>query len=179
MNFKRHAQPTGYVVLNFRHGPMTVVGGPFDAYQAGIGVCLEARSSKANLSQIPFPVPDFTAPSISKLEAKLVEIVEAHKKQPAQPVFVGCLGGKGRTGTVIAALVRLAAYDHWSSMEGDLAIEWTRANFHPDAVETDAQENLVMDFSPSRVVAELTHLHHIQTLEQVTEHVQAQEGNPP
>ena len=48
-------------------------------------------------------------------------------------VEVGCLGGHGRTGTALACLAVLAGH------AGDDAVNWARANYCSDAVETTEQ----------------------------------------
>jgi hypothetical protein len=55
-------------------------------------------------------------------------------------VEVACGGGVGRTGTVISCLAVLAGV-----AAGD-AVAWTRANYHPQAVETPWQRRWVAAF---------------------------------
>jgi hypothetical protein len=155
-NFKtgfRKPNPTGYLVLDFPHGPMTVVGGPFDAYIAGIGVCLEEESALAGEAQILFPIHDFTAPKVEDLERLIADIIVAHAAEPNEPVFVGCRGGFGRTGTVVAALVKYA--QEMTAEEGDALldpIKYTRQNFNPNAVETQPQANVVRALNVNTVL---------------------------
>lgn len=57
-------------------------------------------------------------------------------------VHIGCIGGHGRTGMVIAAVVARLGI----APDGD-SIGWTRENYCKKAVETKAQENfLVVNF---------------------------------
>jgi protein-tyrosine phosphatase len=46
----------------------------------------------------------------------------------------GCLGGSGRTGTVIACMAVLAG------LPVEQAVAWVRAGYRPSAVETAEQE---------------------------------------
>lgn len=55
-------------------------------------------------------------------------------------VEVACGAGMGRTGTVIACLAVLAG------VPGADAVAWTRANYHPRAVETPWQRDWVRRF---------------------------------
>lgn len=90
------------------------------------------------LTEIHLPVPDFTAPSPATLEAAIAGIAEAHKND--QAVAVHCLGGLGRTGTVVAA---------WLVSEGrdpDEAIAHVRA-CRPGSIETSAQEQSIRTFA--------------------------------
>lgn len=56
-------------------------------------------------------------------------------------VEVACWGGIGRTGTVLACLAVLAG------VPGGSAVSWVRRHYHPAAVETRAQEDLVTRFA--------------------------------
>jgi hypothetical protein len=58
-------------------------------------------------------------------------------------VEVACWGGIGRTGTVLGCLAVLAG------TPGAAAVSWVRRNYHPAAVETPAQEDLVARFAAS------------------------------
>jgi protein-tyrosine phosphatase len=62
-------------------------------------------------------------------------IIDTYKKaQKGYWVEVGCIGGHGRTGTVIAAMAVL------SGMRFDEAVEWTRKQYCSHAIETKEQE---------------------------------------
>ena len=57
-------------------------------------------------------------------------------------VEIGCLGGHGRTGSALACLAVL------TGVPADGAVDWVRAHYCPDAVETDEQRAFVEKFSP-------------------------------
>jgi protein-tyrosine phosphatase len=56
-------------------------------------------------------------------------------------VEVGCVGGLGRTGTVLACMAVLAGEP------ADSAVDWVRREYNPAAVETSAQEHWVRWFA--------------------------------
>jgi Protein-tyrosine phosphatase len=56
-------------------------------------------------------------------------------------VEVGCAGGLGRTGTVLACMATLAG------VPAADAVEWVRANYDERAVETHEQEAFVAKFA--------------------------------
>jgi hypothetical protein len=58
-----------------------------------------------------------------------------------ETVEVGCLGGLGRTGTVLACMTVLAGLDAPS------AVAWVRQNYRAEAVETTDQEQWVAWFN--------------------------------
>jgi hypothetical protein len=57
-----------------------------------------------------------------------------HKLASTQQVEIGCIGGHGRTGTVLACLAIL------SGVEGDKAVDWVHKNYCEHAVEGGKQE---------------------------------------
>jgi hypothetical protein len=83
--------------------------------------------------------PDFGLPT-DPLEAA-DRIVSAFERAKAgDRVEVGCVGGLGRTGTVLACMATLAG------VPADEAVAWVRANYDPRAVETIEQEGWVAWF---------------------------------
>jgi hypothetical protein len=58
-----------------------------------------------------------------------------------QRLEVGCIGGLGRTGTVLACMAILAG------VAPDQAVQWVREHYDPVAVETPEQEEWVLWFA--------------------------------
>lgn len=86
--------------------------------------------------------PDLGIPSTPLAAA--TQIHEAYLRARAgQRVEVGCLGGRGRTGTVLACMAVLAG------VEAREAVKWVRTNYDPAAIETPEQENWVLWFASS------------------------------
>jgi hypothetical protein len=79
-----------------------------------------------------FGVPENTAAVRQSLTAVL------GRARSGQRVELGCLGGHGRTVTALACLAVLSGHS-----AGD-AMDWVRANYCSDAVETPEQEALVV-----------------------------------
>jgi hypothetical protein len=89
--------------------------------------------------------PDFRLPSDP--DAATAAIRDLHRRALAgERVEVACGGGVGRTGTVIACLAVLAG------VPGGEAVAWTRAHYHPRAVETPGQRRWVrrLESAPDR-----------------------------
>lgn len=77
--------------------------------------------------------PDFGLPEEPEVAAR--QIVDAFDRaERGELVEVGCLGGSGRTGTVLARMAILAGV-----APGE-AVEWVREAYRPQAVETAEQE---------------------------------------
>lgn len=81
------------------------------------------------------PIPNYGVPSDTELEAMVTEAVE--RARSGHNIAIHCLGGMGRTGTVLAGMAVLAL-----GMAGDEAIAWVR-RYIPHAVETEEQERVV------------------------------------
>jgi protein-tyrosine phosphatase len=75
-------------------------------------------------------------------EAARAQIRAAFARARAgERVEVGCLGGLGRTGTVLACMATLAG------VPAGEAVTWVRANYDVRAVETPEQEEWVREFT--------------------------------
>jgi Protein-tyrosine phosphatase len=84
--------------------------------------------------------PDFRTPADPHQAARA--IVKAFRRaQAGGRVEVGCGGGSGRTGTVLACMAILAG------VPATQAVGWVRANYRPRAVETRRQRAWVEWFA--------------------------------
>jgi protein-tyrosine phosphatase len=85
--------------------------------------------------------PDFGVPADG---AALREALAAFlaRARAGQLVEVGCLGAHGRTGTALACMAAMAGADP------ERAVEWVRANYCAEAVETPQQAAFAGAFQP-------------------------------
>jgi hypothetical protein len=83
--------------------------------------------------------PDFGVPDAEALRGSLRPLLARARR--GERVEVGCWGGHGRTGTALACLAVL------TGMRNERAVDWVRANYCSDAVETDAQRAFVERFA--------------------------------
>lgn len=82
--------------------------------------------------------PDFGLPGDDA--ACIAAIMEAFARaRSGQDVPVGCHRGNGRTGTILACLAILAG------VPADLAVPWVRDRYRPQAVDTQAQQDWVVN----------------------------------
>jgi hypothetical protein len=147
-HFVSAAKPNGYFMLPIAGRLHTVIGGPFDAFNGGFGVCLEKHSSKADQADILVDWPDFGVISRGRFFYLIYDMVEFALHRPDAPIMVGCRGGIGRTGTVLAGLVKAVGAG------GKDPVGFVRKNYLSGAVETDTQRKLVanLDVGPMRVL---------------------------
>lgn len=85
-----------------------------------------------------FPIKDYSVPSkeqmpefISLIDTIVTNIINGKK------VFVGCFGGKGRTGLVLTSVAKVLGVKD--------PIQYVRSNYYSHAVETEEQKKFVDD----------------------------------
>jgi protein-tyrosine phosphatase len=98
-----------------------------------------SRAAAMGLEVDRHPVTDGAPPdSAARMDAILASIAGA---RASGDVAVACMGGVGRTGTVVACALVAAG---WSA---DTAIARVRELRHPNAVETPSQERFVRTYA--------------------------------
>lgn len=92
--------------------------------------------AKGGPIEVSFEISDQCAP---KNPAEFKKMIDWLMQQLAEgkDVHVGCIGGHGRTGMVLAALVKTIKGEHD-------AITWVRANYCKKAVESTSQVNFLV-----------------------------------
>ena len=80
--------------------------------------------------------PDFRLPR-DRADALAALADGLRRAREGQRVEVACLGGRGRTGTALAAMAVL------DGMDPAAAVPWVRRVYHPKAVETPGQARWV------------------------------------
>jgi hypothetical protein len=83
---------------------------------------------------------DFGLPAEPERAARQIRAAFA-RARAGERVEVGCAGGFGRTGTVLACMATLAG------VSAADAVKWVRANYDRRAVETPQQEEFVRSFA--------------------------------
>ena len=91
---------------------------------------------EAGLMSVHIPIPDMEAPSNAQLTHALS--VQERAKESNMGIHVHCLGGKGRTGTILAAML---------VAQGQSAADAIRTvrDLRPGSIETPEQEHAVYD----------------------------------
>jgi len=133
------------VDLGWKGGFKTVQfdGGPFNsAPYAAFRVAVRAEGISPGAADVHLPIRDFSVPEDdAAVEQALKESFEAALQ--GKPVYVGCMGGYGRTGLFLALLAKTAGVP--------APVAWVRENYHRRAVETENQEAYVALFDVSKV----------------------------
>lgn len=119
-----------------------VTAGPFrDAPPIGMkNLCLQAEQPGSDKIDYRLPIQDFSTPDIRETVFALAWVIwqgVAWKRL----VYIGCQGGKGRTGLVLALLVRIDR-----GTKGRAAVTYVRKHYDRHAVETEFQSKFVDKF---------------------------------
>ena len=169
----------GKIELILNGNKVTVMGGPYRERPEEVrGVKLAPEIDA--VCDWSINIPDFGVPDISEVEGLVEELMLHLLIAPRPVIYVGCMGGIGRTGMIMACLAKAITYfeigrkhkslwnrikkffgyDITSDTEKAIAndvIGWLRASYIPHTIETKAQEQLVEEFDPTRLVVTLMH----------------------
>lgn len=89
------------------------------------------------------PIKDFSVPDNNeKLNEAIINILQ-EMIEKKNTVYMGCFGGVGRTGLVLACIAK--------SLDIENPISYVRENYSPRSVETDEQANFVQNFDTTIV----------------------------
>jgi hypothetical protein len=116
-----------------RGGKFEIFGGPYRQRPRNFrGVCMAAELAQS-AHDVLVPTHDFSTPKVAQLIAGLdrtLDLIIA-----GEPVYVGCMGGIGRTGLFLAAIAKL-----WGEED---PVAYVRRQYIPHAVETSEQKTFI------------------------------------
>lgn len=113
-----------------------VTGGPFMDIPRGMrGVKMAKEIQRP--CDVDIPTVDFQVPDRKLLYRGLHKAMDLILS--GEPVYVGCMGGKGRTGLFLAVLAKAFGVKK--------PVEFVRENYYSHAVETDQQYAFVKKFT--------------------------------
>lgn len=129
---KPQKRPDGSMPFRYRWVSGKLYGGPYlnkpnDMF--GVKMAKEIIAP----CDIDIPTPDFSVPPVDLLKKGLVDTFAALFS--GRDVYVGCMGGTGRTGLFMACFVRL--------MGEACAVGHVREHYKKHAVETETQKLFV------------------------------------
>ena len=122
-----------------RHGKPFV---PYEAQMTAIG-----HAMACNVKFDRWPIKDYGIPARSEM-AKLLDLIDGSIEN-AMPVYVHCLGGLGRTGTVVGCYLARHGYAAGASvLEAIRVLRKNTATGNLSSPETDQQIELVCSWRP-------------------------------
>lgn len=133
--------PLRKVPITGKQQYFVVVGGPFmECPKEFVGVKMAAEVNKRCVVDIP--TQDFKTPDKKQLYRGLHTAL--NRMLAGEPLYVGCMAGKGRTGLFLAVLCKTFGIEK--------PVEYVRANYYPRAVETNEQYQYVMKFKITKAL---------------------------
>ena len=124
-----------FMPINFGENMVRVYGGPYfdrPADMVGIKLALEIDLP----CDISLPIRDYSIPNERDAKRALLSCMKAIAA--GRDVYVGCWGGKGRTGLFMAILAKAAGVAD--------PVSYVRATYNPHAIETAEQADFVKKF---------------------------------
>lgn len=122
----------------------SIYGGPFieaSKLPDGHHVRLEMHAPRSNTT-FNLPIPDFSVPQPEQIDAVRREVHSLLKAAASgRCAFVGCMGGTGRTGMILALAMKELGHPR--------PIDYVRQMYKRGAVETSEQEDYVRRYVPS------------------------------
>lgn len=113
----------------------TVAGGPYMRMPRGfVGVKMAEEIDAP--CEVDLPVRDFCIPSHEAAAKALCEVVGLVVR--GKPLYVGCMGGIGRTGLMLALLAKAWGIEN--------PVQFVRSAYYGHAVETKEQQQFIQDF---------------------------------
>lgn len=143
-------RPKTFAIL-FPWGTCPISAGPYREKpkdQMGVKLAAEIEASFV----ISCPIKDFQVPNPKLIERALLGTIVLMRGGIVP--YVGCYGGKGRTGLFLALLLRVAhrATTRWWQRHPSDYVFGIRHLYSYHAVETKEQEKFIRDFDVSRLV---------------------------
>lgn len=132
------------VTLLFAGAPFRNADRMLDAFR------VKCATEQTGRFDADIPCEDFSVPT----EEDMLKAVEAAIEAAfaGQPVFAGCAGGIGRTGTFLSVVLKALGAQVEAPMKADLGwVGMVRRVYLRHAVETDAQKRLIEDIDVSRI----------------------------
>ena len=135
-----------YSVVSFKMAlagvTLALTGGPYTSKPDGdLGVCMLPNVPKGMDCHAHVPTEDFTTPPMSHMVVAVERALRAALK--GKPIYVGCTGGIGRTGTFLACMAKVAGHKD--------PVLYIRSEFKGHAVETKGQEMLIRSFDADSI----------------------------
>lgn len=142
----------------------TIYGGPFRNFIPGtrrlVGVKMAVELNLVH--DISVPTRDFDVPDTVTLTQGMIKAVRA--MADGNDIYVGCMGGTGRTGVFMACMAKVMIdLGEGLKVPGSKKdtldpVAYVRGTYRKHAVETPAQESFCRTFDTKEVVSELLRL---------------------
>jgi len=136
----------GSMTFKFGYGPfktpITVHAGPITMAPSDM-LAVNLRAEAPEHGNYFFPIKDFSIPLVPQTMDLMENLLSAGINRGE--LYVGCAGGTGRTGLILAMFARVAS--------DDPPVSAVRAAYKKHAVETSEQMEFVHSFPPNWIAS--------------------------
>ena len=135
----------------------TIYGGRFKSYEPGTRRLIGIKMAEEidHPSDVRVDTTDFSVPTVEDMRHGMVAALDA--MAAGKDVYVGCMGGTGRTGTFMGCMAKLMMdYDTEYPMKDPVL--YVRHFYRKHAIETAEQERYVRTFDTGPVLEHLTQI---------------------
>lgn len=139
-------------------GPLKghIFGGPFRKYEPGtrrlIGIKMAVEIDHPH--DFAVDTEDFSVPEVSDMQDGLIAALASLAE--GSDVYVGCMGGIGRTGLFMGCMVKFMQ-DYAAKTGGPIPcidpVANVRSQYNPHAIETREQQDYVRTFDTAPVIS--------------------------
>lgn len=158
----------GGFMVEFGNYRGMVYGGPYRQYTPGqrrlVGVKMAEEIDAVH--DISIPTKDFSVPRVNDMQMGLIEAFQCIYE--GNDIYVGCMGGIGRTGLFIGCMLKaLHDFEPSDCLEGESKFDpvtMTRALYAGHAIETDEQMAYVREFDTTPIVSILKRMTAVQVI---------------
>lgn len=152
-------KPNGTLCLPFGAFDLNLTGGPYEYSPVlGTGMLRVKLAREIPMScDVNLPIHDFSVPGEAEAVDAIKQVLLAASN--GQPVYAGCMAGRGRTGLFFALLTKLSQ-DYAAScnvipvgVKGNFdPVKYVREHYYAHAVETQGQYDYVRDFRTDELI---------------------------
>ena len=134
-----------------------IYGGPFKAFEPGTRRLVGVKMAEELdfIHDIDIPTRDYSVPDPQDMEDGMIEALQA--LHDGHDIYVGCMGGIGRTGLFMGCMTKLLI-DLEALPEASDPVAYVRKHYIPHAIETSDQQTYVRTFDTTKVQAEAMRL---------------------
>lgn len=126
-----------------------IFGGTFRAYHAGERRLVSVKMAEEinRECDISIPTQDFSVPSTQDMQEGVRSAIKAMSQ--GNDIYVGCMGGIGRTGLFMGVMAKVAADYAGEKID---PVKYVRRNYYAHAIETAEQQEFVRTFDTTEAV---------------------------
>lgn len=143
----------GLIEVEFKGHRVMVLGGPYRERPEGINGVKLAPEINAPCA-VKLDIPDFSVPNVGAMKIALRDALSILESEGV--IYVGCMGGIGRTGMFIALLMRfIGVYNLQHPQKKNIIIRQVARLFGKSIYKPETEDNAMMRIDPVKFTREM------------------------